>query len=221
MFKAIGSRLIQVLFTFLALSFWKVNSAEVANNFVISGPNSSESCSSLKDNNVLENDYFLVIEANTIRGLEWQCQLTKAGTWSWKKDFIHQVQCAQEGHEFHGWLSFYRTSDSLYFFFSDVDKKDALRSGYKELISCSSLNLGFKGRIIDIYEGDYSCDIEIVNSGNLIQNWNSNFDLCSNLDAGYQYEFKTGIISIYDCDGQLPCNDLKYIPGLTSGHLLK
>mgnify|MGYP000992409666 CR=1 FL=1 len=178
------------------------------------GPNTLKNCEGLQSDEAPNDEGFLVIEANTIGGYEWGCQLDETKTWSWQKDIIHTARCAAEGEDFPRWLSFYKDRLGLQFFFSDVRPARGSVKYDGEFYSCQSHASSFVARVIDITEGDYSCGIEVATTSGKQEQLSANFELCSNIQVGETYRFTQGPIAILDCDGQLPCTDIQYILGV-------
>jgi hypothetical protein len=198
-----------------AFPFGAVNAGVGAQHFVLLGPNALRNCANLQIGQVPDSDKgFLEIEPRTIRGYEWECQLGETATWSWQKDVIHTARCAAKGEDFPRWLSFYKDTVGLQFFFSDVRPARGSVKYDGEFYSCQSHASSFVARVIDITEGDYSCGIEVATTSGKQEQLSANFELCSNIQVGETYRFTQGPIAILDCDGQLPCTDIQYILGV-------
>ena len=208
------SILLMAMFTVAAFPFGAVDAGVGAQHFVLLGPNTLKNCEGLQSDEAPNDEGFLVIEANTIGGYEWECQLVETATWSWQKDVIHTARCAAKGEDFPRWLSFYKDTVGLQFFFSDVRPARGSVKYDGEFYSCQSHASSFVARVIDITEGDYSCGIEVATTSGKQEQLSANFELCSNIQVGETYRFTQGPIAILDCDGQLPCTDIQYILGV-------
>ena len=207
--------LLIAIFTLAAFPFGVVNAEVGAQHFVLLGPDTLKKCANLQIGQVPDSDEgFLVIEPKTIHGYEWECQLGETATWSWEKDVVHSARCAQEGEDFLGWLSFYKDTLSFQFFFSDTEPTIGSVKYDDTLYSCQSYSTSFTANVTDITEGDYSCGIEVNTTGGKQAQLSANFELCSNIQVGETYWFTKGPIAILDCDGQLPCTDIQYTPGV-------
>ena len=215
MFRLMRKLSLMSVFTVGALPFGTANAGEGPQHFVLLGPNTLRNCSSLQSGAPPKSDErFLVIEANTIRGDEWRCQLNRSKAWSWQKDIIHSAKCALDGVDSMRWFSFYSDTFGFHFFFSAVEPAKGRISYGDDFYSCLSHATSFAARVVDITEGDYSCEIEVATTDGKREQLSANFELCSNIQVGKTYRFTQGPIAILDCDGQLPCTNIKYTLGV-------